>query len=326
MKHISKGAFHLHSLYSDGTGTIKEIAQEAKKAGLNWIVITDHNTLAGLKNNEEGWHEDVAVIIGNEISPEKSNHYLTAGLNQEIPIDLSPNEVIKKVKSLGGIGFIAHPDESLTRKCKYPPLRWDDWTMKGFDGIEIWNYMSDWTDNYNPSTYIYCALARHHIIKGPTPNTMKWWDKINNETSEIIAAIGGLDTHAFDFGFFKVFPYHDTFKTITNYLFLDKKLSSDFNEAKKQILTALKTGNNIIVNRIWNKNADDELKFCINDSKKLKINLPQKAKIKLFKNGELILEKTAKTLEAEGLSPGKYRFEAYYRNKPWIFSNPVIIK
>ena len=47
MKYISKGAFHLHSTYSDGTGTIPEIVRDAKKAGLDWIIITDHNCLAG---------------------------------------------------------------------------------------------------------------------------------------------------------------------------------------------------------------------------------------------------------------------------------------
>ncbi|OGI02211.1 MAG: hypothetical protein A2Y25_04675 [Candidatus Melainabacteria bacterium GWF2_37_15] len=326
MKHISKGAVHLHSIYSDGTGTIEEIAKDAKKAGLDWIIITDHNTLSSLHNGEEGWYDGVAVIIGNEISPDNCNHYLALGISEEIPVDLPSEEIIKNVKSQGGIGFIAHPDESTTRKNKYRPLRWQDWTIRGFNGLEIWNFTSDWIDHYNARVSVYCALARHKIIKGPTPNTMKWWDELNNETPEIITAIGGLDTHAFNFGFFKIFPYHDTFKTITNYLYLDKKLSQDINEAKKQVLDALKSGSNIIVNRIWNKNSNDDLSFTINEHKELFINLPQKAKIKLFRNGDLILEKKAKTLEFKGLLPGKYRFEAYHKNRPWIFSNPVMFQ
>ncbi len=53
MKTTCKGAIHIHTTHSDGTSTIKEIAKAAKKAGLEWIIITDHNNLKGLR--EEGW-------------------------------------------------------------------------------------------------------------------------------------------------------------------------------------------------------------------------------------------------------------------------------
>lgn len=327
MKHIYKGAFHLHSLYSDGTGTIEEIAKDAKKAGLDWIIITDHNSLEGFRNGEEGWYDGLAVIIGNEISPNESNHYLTAGITQEISTEKTPEEIIQEVKSQGGIGFIAHPDESTTRRNKFPPLRWENWSIRGFDGIEIWNYMSDWTDNYNEKIGVYCALARNYIVKGPSKTTLKWWDKINNETHEIVVAIGGLDSHAFDFGLFKIFPYHDTFKTVTNYLFMDEKLPKDFAQAKKEILNALKHGQNIIVNRVWNKKSkDNDLYFGIKDGY-LKVKTPKKSLIKIYKNGEKYTEKITDKikLEIEDLPPGKYRFEAYYKGKPWIFSNPVLI-
>lgn len=322
MNHLAKGAFHLHSLYSDGTGTIKEIAADAIKAGLDWIVITDHNSLEGLEKGEEGWYDGLALIIGNEISPDTKNHYLTVGLNKTIPFDLNTEDIIKTVKAQGGLGFVAHPDESCHRKNKYPPLRWENKDLRGFDGIEIWNFMSDWTDNYVEKIGVYCALARHHIVKGPPRATLKWWDDLNNETPEIISAIGGLDTHAFDFGFFKIFPYLDTFKTVTNYLCLDKKLSSDFNVAKQQILAALRHGSNIIVNRRWNKS--EELCFEY-DGSTLRIEIPQKAKIKVLRNGRAVLETKTKKLMLDDLSPGKYRFEAYYRNKPWIFSNPLLV-
>ncbi len=322
MKHISKGSLHLHTNYSDGTGTIDEIARDAVKAGLDWIIITDHNTLAGLHNSEEGWYDGLAVIVGDEISPDTCNHYLALGINEEISPELPPEKVIEKVKAQEGFGFVAHPDESLTRKNHHRPLRWMDWGIRGFDGIEIWNYLSDWTDNYNEKNAIYSALARNYIIKGPTPKTLNWWDEVNNETDEIIPGIGGADSHAFKVKCFKIFPYIDTFKTITNYLYLEKELSKDFNQAKKQILNSLKAGDNIIVNRHWTKKPDNNLLFTVQD-KKLLIKIPQKAHIKVFRSGELIIEKKTEELSIEDLTPGKYRFEAYYKGKPWIFSNPI---
>ena len=38
------GNIHIHSSYSDGTGTIEEIANEANRAGLDFVIITDHLT------------------------------------------------------------------------------------------------------------------------------------------------------------------------------------------------------------------------------------------------------------------------------------------
>lgn len=338
MKFISKGGLHLHTTHSDGTGTIPQIAQDAKKAGLDWIIITDHNNLTGLHNNEEGWYDGLAVIVGEEITPEKSNHYLAFGLSEAIPPSANPTESIEAVKAQGGIGFVAHPDESTIRKNDYRPLRWLDWNVRGFDGIEIWNFTSDWIDNYDKKLNLYNLMIKNQLLTGPTDKVLRWWDEVNNENGEITSAVGGLDTHAFNVGPLVIFPYYDSFNTITNYLLLREKLSTDFEKAKKQIFKALKAGNNMIVNRIWNNSHDDFIfsvktkthevlpgeKVSINQAKKLVVKLPQRARIRLINNGNLVTQKHTNELDLHELAPGKYRFEAYFKNRPWVFSNPII--
>src|SRR5579859_7085252 len=64
------GALHMHSIYSDGSGTIEQIARAARLARLRWIIVTDHDTLAG--QAYEGWLEDVLVIVDHEITPERN--------------------------------------------------------------------------------------------------------------------------------------------------------------------------------------------------------------------------------------------------------------
>jgi hypothetical protein len=39
---VAKGAYHIHSARSDGTGTIDEIAAAAARAGLQFVILTDH--------------------------------------------------------------------------------------------------------------------------------------------------------------------------------------------------------------------------------------------------------------------------------------------
>jgi len=63
------GNIHVHSNYSDGNGNIKEIARAAKAAGLAYVIITDHNSLEGLP--EEGFIDDVLVLVGSEINNTK---------------------------------------------------------------------------------------------------------------------------------------------------------------------------------------------------------------------------------------------------------------
>ena len=120
-QYIYSGAIHIHSLYSDGSSTIEEIAAEAKKAGLSWIIITDHNNLKGLKRNEEGFYDGVTVLIGEEISPKTGNHYLALNIKEEISEKMPAEEYINEVKKQGGTGFIAHPDESLKEQTSISP-------------------------------------------------------------------------------------------------------------------------------------------------------------------------------------------------------------
>jgi len=341
MTYIYPGAAHIHTKYSDGTATIPEIAFAAKKAGLSWIIISDHNTIAGYLNGEEGWYNGVAVLIGSEISPDDSDHYLAFNIAENVSPEQAPQDYINRVKKLGGIGFIAHPDERKDRKSGYKPLRWTDWNVKGFNGIEIWNHLSDWVDGYDSQKPLKHFLLREHGLTGPTEAVMKWWDELNNNSKTIVPAIGGVDVHCLHQKYFgipvKVFPYLSSLKTVTNFLFLENKLSDDFAVAKKQILTALKAGQNIIANRTWNKQTP--LFYFQNNAgqiypgssvkaeqySKLCAHLPLKAVLRLIYNGRLVWEHETNKMEFNNPDEGKYRIEAYYRRKPWVFSNPIQI-
>ena len=85
-KYQYKGAIHIHSLNSDGSGDIETITRAAQKAGLSWIIITDHNYF----DLKEGIYNNVYVLKGEEISPKNKNHYLALGINCKKPLKINP--------------------------------------------------------------------------------------------------------------------------------------------------------------------------------------------------------------------------------------------
>jgi predicted metal-dependent phosphoesterase TrpH len=109
MVHIYPGAIHIHTTYSDGTSDISQVVRAAKKAGLKWIVVTDHNNMDGL--GHEGFHDGVAVIVGEEISLILPIIILLWILKTLISHEQTPADYVNEVKKQGGFGFIAHPDE-----------------------------------------------------------------------------------------------------------------------------------------------------------------------------------------------------------------------
>jgi predicted metal-dependent phosphoesterase TrpH len=60
---------HIHSSWSDGSLTTRQIVKFARESGLNAISITDHDTLAGQEEAlEEGQKQGLRIIPGVEIS------------------------------------------------------------------------------------------------------------------------------------------------------------------------------------------------------------------------------------------------------------------
>ena len=60
---------HVHSDHSDGTCTVAEVLEIAKKAGLSAVALTDHNTVSGLPEFMAA-AKDIEAIPGTEFSSE----------------------------------------------------------------------------------------------------------------------------------------------------------------------------------------------------------------------------------------------------------------
>jgi predicted metal-dependent phosphoesterase TrpH len=108
------GAIHIHSTYSDGSGTVDEIIKAAQEVGLDYIVLTDHNTMRARKEGKEGWHDKTFLLVGAELNDKRNlNHYLALGIDKTFSTRISAKEYVAKVKELFLFCFIEHDQEDL---------------------------------------------------------------------------------------------------------------------------------------------------------------------------------------------------------------------
>lgn len=338
-KYYYFGAIHIHSNLSDGSGDIYEISKAAKDAGLDWIMITDHNNF----DIEEGIFNGVCVIRGEEISPHGKNHCLALGTNKLINPSDNIQNCLDEIRHQGGFSIAAHPDELENRKNENAPIRWTDKSVIP-DGVEIWNWFSNWADNLNDRNLFTLANSfffKNKLVKVAPPDSIKWWDELNNNSEKIFPAIGGVDAHALKIrkGFIPVtvFPYKPMFKTIANVISLESPLANDFATQKKQILTAIRNGNNLVVNRNVSEKLPDisisnsnHRVSCgenirLDNNTHLNVSFHKEIFIKVLLNGKELVQINTNNYQSKLDKLGKYRVELFIKNRGFAYSNPILV-
>lgn len=333
------GVIHIHSTESDGSKPVQKIAQIGQEAGLDFLMFTDHMSLRPFHQGLEGRCGKTLIIIGYEIQDsENQNHYLVFGVEDVLPGELTAFEYVKKVKEEGGLGIIAHPDEIRDTLPKYPSYPWTAWETEDFQGIEIWNQMSEWMEKLAKFNQLKMVLSPRRILDSPTERILKKWDELNKKRK--VVGIGGADAHAhpYKIGPFSItiFPYKVQFKSIRTHILLDEPLSSDFERAKEQVLSALRNCNVFASNyrrgdargftfyaQKGNRTVKIGEKMESEPGVKLSAKTPLKAQIRLLCNGEVVAETKGNRLDYTPKVKGNYRVEAYRQKRGWIFSNHI---
>lgn len=341
------GAIHIHSVFSDGTGEVPDIVNYANEVGLDFIILTDHNTVRALHEGYEKWYGNTLLLVGCEINDkENKNHYLAFGINEAFSTRTPAKKYVSKVNELGGIGFIAHPHEKRTHK-EHPAYPWVDWEIDDFTGIEIWNHMSEWVENLTEENKYRSFLHPLRTITAPPKETLKVWDELNLKRR--VVGIGGIDAHAHKYnlvGFIEVeiFPYKVLFKSIRTHVLLEKELKKgksqkDIETAKWMIYNALRDGKCFVANdyvadsRGFRFYAEQSGKIyhmgeTTTNSKNIVLHvlLPgTESEIRLIRNGHLIELVKDISAEFEINKKGAYRIEVYKDGRAWIYSNHIRI-
>ena len=347
-----RGAFHIHSTRSDGSGSVEAIAEAAASAGLQFIILTDHGD-ATRAPDAPAYRSGVLTLDGVELNT-ASGHYAVIGLPQSpYPIAGSAEDVIEDVRRLGGFGIAAHPGSPR------PSLSWQAWTA-AFDGLEWLNGDSEWRDE--PRLPIARALVTY-LIRAPQSLGMlldrqdgifNRWDALARQRK--IVGLAGTDAHA-RLGFrqrtdpdasalhVRLPGYEVSFRALSNHIVLDAPLSGDATLDARVVLDAIRRGHVYSVvdalaspgslsftatSGAQSAQLGDALAIEGDVMLRASANAPPGTTLVLLRNGARVHEVVDAALEYNGGNgAGVYRIEAYTAISPggpavpWMVSNPI---
>ena len=347
-----RGAFHIHSNRSDGSGDVEVIAAAAARAGLQFIILTDHGDATRIPD-PPAYRSGVLTIDGVELNT-TAGHYAVIGLPvSPYPIAGTPGDVIEDVHRLGGFGFAAHPGSPR------PSLSWQDWGAP-IDGLEWINGDSEWRDEpWMPVgravlTYLLRAPQSMATLLDRPEGVLRQWDSL--AAVRPIVALAGIDAHA-RLGFrqrtdpdassihVRLPGYESSFRTFSNHVALDGPLSGQAEIEARRIVEAIRNGHvYAVIDALATPGSltftatsgagiaqmGDRLAVDGDVLLRASASMPPGTTLVLLRDGRRIQEVTDGPLEVNGgKAPGTYRVEVYTRNAPgqppvpWMVSNPI---
>jgi hypothetical protein len=350
------GSFHIHTSRSDGSGSPEEIAAAAARAGLQFIVLTDHGDGTRAPDAPQ-YRSGVLCIDAVELSTSEG-HYIAVGLPQTpYPLGGDPRSVVEDVARLGGFGVVAHPDSSK------PGLQWREWTAP-FDAIEWLNADSEWRDESR--NRLLSAIAAYPVRAAETlgslldrpERTLLQWDALTQRRR--IVALAGADAHAragwrdddahgYQQEWFLRLPsYAVSFRTFALRVDLNSPFTGDAATDARQLIAALKGGRvSSGIDAIASPAAlefsaaagpasatqGERLDTTGPVSFRARVNAPNGGVIVLRRDGGIIAQGSLPSLAFESTGGrGVYRVEVYLSNGPgqppvpWIVSNPIYVQ
>ncbi|MBM4032849.1 MAG: hypothetical protein FJ291_13825 [Planctomycetes bacterium] len=340
--HDLKGCIHVHSTYSDGHASVPEIIQAAREAGLDFLVLTDHATLAARADGFGGWHGGLLLDIGAELDA-GGHHCIALGLDSLVGV-VDPNSTeatLQAVRERGGLAFVVHPHPIHKPLFDVWVPGWTDWHLDAFHGLEVWPYMHDWIRRLHLWNLRSHCRRPDRWITGPEPSILAEWDAIGRRRR--IVGIGSLDNHAKRVPFRRlrlmrteVLPHAYAFRTVRTHVVSPRPFSGEAH-ADLRLLHALLAQGQCYVSYDLLADATGFRFEGIRGAEaipmgaevpagepiELRVSSPCDAELRLLRDGQPIARSQGRQLASSVSGPGVYRVEAWLASRPWAFSNPI---
>ncbi len=228
-----RGAYHIHSTRSDGRAEPAEIAAAAKAAGLQFVVLTDHNPPDA---RPPEFVDGVLLIHAAELST-PVGHLVALGLPRALTAPEREQGAVQLARSLGASTFLAHPIQQ-----KRP---WTDWeAATAATGLELYSADSMFRDaqrhplsRFLPAVGAYLTRPVQGLLTVVVPQPEATERLLSLSVTGPKVALCAHDAHGLP-------PYQAEFETLSMYLpaSLGKSLPTDAAAARALVLTALASG------------------------------------------------------------------------------------
>jgi hypothetical protein len=346
---VVKGAIHVHSLRSDGTGTIAEIAAAAAAAGLQFVIVTDHGD-GTRAPDPPSYRSGVLVIDAVEVST-SNGHYVALAVPQ-MPYRLAgqARDVAEDVTRFDGFGFAAHPTS------RRAALRWLDWDAP-FDGIEWLNADSEWRDESWLAltrallTYPLRSTEAMATLLDRPEESLARWDQ--GARQRHVIGVAAADAHARLSGEYaerdiaRIPSYESSFRVFANHVILEQAFRNDAASDANSLLSSIYAGRVFSsIEGLARLGAFEASALSAGmfarpgeyiDSPhpveiQATITAPPNTTLVLLRDGLPIYETAEGTLRVDvGTAPAAYRIEARLadhtspRSIPWLVANPIYV-
>jgi hypothetical protein len=328
------GAYHIHTTRSDGHGDRRDVAAAARRAGLQFVILTDHGDGTRPPDPPE-YIDGVLVLDAVEISTD-GGHYVALDMPRApYPLGGAADTVVEDVARLGGFGIAAHPDSPK------PALRWTDASLP-VDGIEWLNADSEWRDESR--TRLVRVGLGYLLRPGPAlammldrPVTLERWDR--QSRGRRLIAVAGVDAHGGVgrrvedpnrtlFGTVGIPSYYASFRTFTNRVVLDRPLSGEPAADRRALFGGIRMGR---VYTTIDALAGPGLLDWRQDGNAVVAQgaLPRGAMMVLFRDGQEVARAAGMLRHRTDGAPGVYRVEVHMPGAPgtppipWLVSNAI---
>jgi len=127
--------FHCHTIASkDSLTRPRDLVDACRRKGIDRVIVTDHNTIAGARAAQK--LDPELVIVGEEILTTRGE-ILAAFVTEEIPAGLTPQETIRRLKDQGAFISVSHPFD----RFREGAWREEDLLeiLPSVDAIEVYN-------------------------------------------------------------------------------------------------------------------------------------------------------------------------------------------
>lgn len=320
-----KGMVHCHSYLShDSEGTVAEIAEACERAGTDFVVMTDHQTEASIRDGARGMRGGTLFVVGAEIRTPQGTA-LAFPLQRPLRRWMHAAALAAEAQAQGAIVLMGHAEQ------------WQDWDLPGLVGVEVVNLHAA-ARAASPAALLATGLLRPSRalmarLCAPDAETLARWDA-RLSRAHPFAPVGGGDAHA-NIQLFgplggTVADYPDVFLTLSTHV-LAPRLDED------SLVEAIRRGRTYVSFDLHGEGTGFDFRaargedlWLPGDSMpaapdlELRVTTPVAAQIRLLRDGVVAAQTQGTDLRLLAPAPGVYRVEAATSaGEPWILSGSL---